>query len=76
MFNSKKGLLLVAMLVFVGVLLAACGGTAEPEVVKVTRVVVEEKEVIVEGTPEIQEVVVTQVVEVEVTQEVMAEKSL
>ncbi|MCO5187375.1 MAG: peptide ABC transporter substrate-binding protein [Anaerolineae bacterium] len=74
MFNSKKGLLLVAMLVFVGVLLAACGGTAEPEVVEVTRVVVEEKEVIVEGTPEIQEVVVTQVVEVEVTQEVMAEK--
>lgn len=77
MSKSKRGLLMLASLLLVAVFLAACGST-EPEVVEVTRVVVEQQEVIVEGTPEVQEVVVTEIVEVEVevTAEMMEEEMM
>lgn len=67
----KRGMLVFASLLMVVILmLAGCGATPEPEIVKeiVTRVVEVEKEVtrIVEGTSVVVEVVVTEIVEVEI----------
>jgi peptide/nickel transport system substrate-binding protein len=69
---------LASMLIIVALLLAACGPTPEPEVIReiVTEIVEVEKEVtrIVEGTPVVEEIVVTEVVEKEVTTVVEVEK--
>ena len=72
---SKKWLTLTVALVAFALILAACGGSDEPEVVEVTRVVTETvTEVVeVEGEPQVVEVEVTRVVVEEVEAEPVEE---
>ncbi|MGD8624754.1 MAG: ABC transporter substrate-binding protein [Anaerolineae bacterium] len=66
---KKQSLSLLSLMIVLGLLLAACGPTPEPQVVEKTvveTVVVEQtvkETVIVEGTPQVVEKVVTEVVE-------------
>jgi simple sugar transport system substrate-binding protein len=63
---SKKLLSLVTLLVIVGLLVAGCGATPEPQVIKETVVVTEMEEVTVVETVEVEkEVTVVETVEVE-----------
>lgn len=64
----KKSLIIVLVLIAAAFVLAACGGSAEPQIVEVTRVVTETVVETVEGEPVEVEVtrVVTETVEVEV----------
>jgi len=67
--------LVISLMMIASVLLSACGPEAEPEIVEVTRIVVETvvETVLVEGTPQIVEREVTKVVREEVTVEVEVE---
>ena len=75
MFNSKKLAILVVLVMIAPLVLTACGGTPEPEVVTVVETVIVEGEVVEkEVTKVVQETVVETVVEKEtVVEEVVVE---
>ena len=57
MITKNKGVMLSALLIVVVLIVSACGPTPEPQVIE------REVTVVVEGTPVVQTVVETQVVE-------------
>jgi uncharacterized lipoprotein YajG len=72
----KKYLILVLVLIAAAFVLAACGGSAEPQIVEVTRVVTETVVETVEGEPvevEVTRVIVETVVETVVEEAPAAE---
>ena len=72
MFHSRKLAILVVLVMITPMVLAACGPTPEPQVIREVVTQVVQETVVVEGTPQVVEKEVTKVVEVEVEKEVTA----